>query len=101
MRALAAQARNPYARRWLWIPGSLAKNSRPGMTELERFNPIQNVLEHDPESGFRFPKRSCENKRSAAGLIQHNEPHPPHRCVMRSSTYKGSGRNTSMPASNP
>jgi hypothetical protein len=32
MRLLQAQARNPYARRWLWIPGSLAKGSRPGMT---------------------------------------------------------------------
>jgi hypothetical protein len=37
-----ARARNPYARRWLWIPGSLAKGERPGMTEVMRLNPIQN-----------------------------------------------------------
>src|ERR1700709_71830 len=32
---LLAQARNPYSPQWLWIPGSFAYRSRPGMTGLE------------------------------------------------------------------
>jgi hypothetical protein len=36
-----AQARNPYSRPWLLIPGSLAKSSRPGTTTLIALKPNQ------------------------------------------------------------
>jgi hypothetical protein len=52
-----AQARNPYSRSWLWIPGS--RYARPGMTAEEKFSfrfsailPVQSSLEKYSRSRF-------------------------------------------------
>jgi hypothetical protein len=49
---LLAQARNPYSRRWLWIPGS--RFARPGMTKnyfhftIRLMSPSNSMLQNAP-----------------------------------------------------
>ena len=72
MRVLNAQARNPYARQWLWIPGSLAKASRPGMTELERINPTRKCSNRESLKLTGFPQYQLRHEFS--DIWRSNQP---------------------------
>src|ERR1700730_1047319 len=65
---LLAQARNPYSRSWLWIPGS--RFARPGMTEREL--PPALPLHPETRNIRRFglaDRRGCARKTRRRGRL--------------------------------
>src|SRR6185312_17419105 len=65
---LLAQARNPYSRSWLWIPGALRFASRPGMTAVR--------------CECAFPRRECVRVLiSSPSIGQRAQGMPGARCT--------------------
>src|SRR5229473_3719071 len=60
---LDAQARNPYSRSWLWIPGS-RQEARPGMTMV-----IQPFVLSNRRRRFRHKRAPAAERRDIAGAI--------------------------------